>query len=63
MVSNDSLYTHISSQPLILVEKPFISEGARPEKGLKIWPFSKMLNPKSSVFNNFHKSKKNFNDI
>ena len=47
------VYTH--SLPLNFFEKNFSFEGARPEKGLKIWPFSKNLKPKSSFLNIFQK--------
>ena len=34
--------------PLIFFDKIFIFEGARPQKGLRIWHFKKISKPKSS---------------
>ena len=45
------LYTN--SLPLNIFEKKISFEGARPEKGLKILPFSKNFKPKSSFLNIF----------
>ena len=46
------LYTH--SLPLIFVEQIFSFEGARPEKGIKIWPLNKNLT-KILIFEYFRK--------
>ena len=49
MVSNDS--SKYTWPTLNFVEKSFSFEGARPEKGNNICPFSKNFNPKSSFLN------------
>ena len=47
-----SLCTYVTIR---FIEQNFSFEGTRPEKGLKIWPFSKMSKPKSSFLNIFQK--------
>ena len=42
--------------PLNFFEEIFSFEGARPDKGLRIWPFSKKVNPKIFTFWIFSKN-------
>ena len=44
---------HANLLPLKFVENIFIFVGVKPEKGLKFWPFSKILNTKSSFLTIF----------
>ena len=53
------LYTHIYYHYFFL-KKNISFDGARPEKGLKIWPFSKMSKMKIFIFEYFSKMNSNY---